>query len=79
LDEAWLARFYADQSKYEQAEPLHQRALAIRERVLGPEHPDVALLLENYATLLHRMNRTEEAVKLEERAQTIRAKQNKSA
>ena len=27
------------QGKYEQAEPLYQRALAIREQQLGPEHP----------------------------------------
>ncbi len=35
-----------------EAGPLYQRSLAIRERALGPEHPDVATSLENYATLL---------------------------
>jgi len=27
---------------YKEAEPLYQRALAIREQSLGPEHPEVA-------------------------------------
>jgi Tfp pilus assembly protein PilF len=38
---------------YAKAEPLCQRALAIREKALGgPEHPEVAQSLENYALLL---------------------------
>ncbi|CAM9775449.1 unnamed protein product, partial [Sphacelaria rigidula] len=31
----------------EQSEPLHRRALAIRESFLGPEHKDVAFSLHN--------------------------------
>ena len=31
--------------KYEEAEPLYRRALTIREKVLGPEHPDTAASL----------------------------------
>jgi tetratricopeptide (TPR) repeat protein len=73
-----LALLYRDQGKYEQAESLFQQALSIWQNVLGPEHPDLALLLENYATLLHQMRRTTEAIKLEERAQAIRAKQIKN-
>jgi tetratricopeptide (TPR) repeat protein len=34
-----------------EAEPLHQRALAIREKTLGPEHPHVATSLNNLAEL----------------------------
>ena len=34
-----------------QAEPLYQRALAIREKALGPEHPDTATSLNNLADL----------------------------
>ncbi|CAM9138218.1 unnamed protein product, partial [Ectocarpus sp. 13 AM-2016] len=40
------------QGKYEEAEPLYRRSLAIREKVLGPEHPDVAQSLNNRAALL---------------------------
>ena len=35
-----LASLYQQQGKYEQAEPLYQRALAIYERKVGAEHPD---------------------------------------
>jgi tetratricopeptide repeat protein len=34
---------------YAKAEPLYQRALAIREQALGPQHPLVALTRKNYA------------------------------
>jgi hypothetical protein len=30
--------------------PLHERALAIRETALGPEHPDTATSLDNLAS-----------------------------
>ncbi len=46
-----LALLYDSQGKYEQAEPLYQRALHIREQVLGPEHPDTAQSLNNLAAL----------------------------
>ena len=46
-----LAELYRLQRKYEQAEPLYQRALKIREKALGPEHPDVATTLNNLAFL----------------------------
>ena len=37
-----LAELYDNQGQYAKAEPLYERALAIREKALGPEHPDVA-------------------------------------
>lgn len=40
------------QGKYEEAEPLFERSLAIREKALGPDHPDVAESLNNWAGLL---------------------------
>ena len=46
-----LASLYYAQGKYAQAEPLLQRALAIREKALGPEHPDVARSVNNLAEL----------------------------
>ncbi len=49
--------------------------MAIYEKVLGPEHPNVATVLENYAALLHKLNRESEAEKMEARAKAIRAKQ----
>ena len=44
--------FLANQGKYDDAEPLFKRALAIREETLGPRHPDVAKILNNLALLL---------------------------
>ncbi|MEE8199821.1 MAG: tetratricopeptide repeat protein [Candidatus Acidoferrales bacterium] len=58
----------------EQAEPLYRRALAIREKILGPDHPRVALVLENYATLLRQTGREPQAAEMEARATAIRAK-----
>jgi len=36
---------------YAKAEPLLERALAIREKAFGPEHPDTAMSLNNLACL----------------------------
>ncbi|RUS32761.1 hypothetical protein BC938DRAFT_474383 [Jimgerdemannia flammicorona] len=33
-----------EQGKYDKAEPLYERVLAIREKVLGAEHPNTAFL-----------------------------------
>ncbi len=38
--------------KYDEAEPLYRRALAIREKALGPQHPDTATSINNLAGLL---------------------------
>ncbi len=62
------------QGRYAEAEPLFQRALAINEKALGPEHPDVAQSLENYAALLRQTTRADEAVEMEARAKAIWAK-----
>jgi tetratricopeptide (TPR) repeat protein len=69
-----LAQLYPDQGLYQEAEPLYQRALAIREKTLPENHPWIALALEHYAGLLRQMNRPGEAAQLEARANAIRAK-----
>ena len=46
-----LAVSYYNQGKYEQAESLYQSSLAIREKILGKDHPDVATSLNNLAGL----------------------------
>ena len=67
-----LANLYSKQGKYTEAEPLYNRSLAIYEKALGPEHPNVAATLGNYAKLLREMNRDAEAEKMEARAKAIR-------
>jgi tetratricopeptide (TPR) repeat protein len=68
-----LADLYRVQGKHAEAEPLFQRALAIQEKALGPDHPDVAKVLGNYARLLREMKRGAAARDLEGRAKAIRA------
>lgn len=40
------------QGKFAEAEPIFKQSLAIREKVLGPEHPDVATTLNHLGHLL---------------------------
>jgi CHAT domain-containing protein len=49
------------QGQYVTAIPLAERALAIRKKVLGNEHPDVATSLNNLALLYDRQGRYSEA------------------
>ena len=42
---------YQSQGRYAEAEPLHKRSLAIREKALGTDHPDVANGLNSLAWL----------------------------
>ncbi len=56
---------------YEKALPLYQRALEIYEKVLGPQHPDVATTLNNLAGLYYHTERYEEALPLLERSLKI--------
>ena len=46
---------------YTEAEPLYRRALAIDEKSYGPDHPGVAIRLNNLAWLLRDTNRLAEA------------------
>jgi len=57
--------------RYSEAEPLLQRALAIREKALGPEHPDVAASLNNLAALYDAQGQYAEAEPLYQRALAI--------
>ena len=54
-----------------QAEPLYRRALEIRERALGPDHPDVVASLNNLAGLYALEQRYAEAEPLYRRALAI--------
>ena len=58
-------------NRYPEAEPLMRRALAIDEKSLGPDHPDVARDVNNLAELLRVGNRLAEAEPLYRRALAI--------
>jgi eukaryotic-like serine/threonine-protein kinase len=67
-----LAGVHDSTGSYAEAKALHERALAIEERALGPEHPSVATSLNNLA-LVHRATGSyAEAKALQERALGIR-------
>jgi tetratricopeptide (TPR) repeat protein len=57
--------------QYTQAEPLHERALSVWERALGPEHPDVATSLNNLAVLYRAQGQYGKAESLYQRALAI--------
>jgi CHAT domain-containing protein/tetratricopeptide (TPR) repeat protein len=67
-----LAASYTRQERFAEAEPLYRRSLAIREKVLGPEHPDVGQSLNNLATLYRARGRFAEAEPLYRRSLEIR-------
>ena len=65
---------YDNQGRYAEAEPLYKRALAIREKALGPDHPDVALSLNNLAFLYDKQGRYADAEPLYKRSLAISEK-----
>ncbi|MFM8294706.1 MAG: tetratricopeptide repeat protein, partial [Microcystaceae cyanobacterium] len=62
---------YDVQGKYAEAEPLVLRSLAIREKQLGENHPDVATSLNNLAELYRAQGKYAEAEPLYQRAIAI--------
>ncbi len=66
------AEYLRERAQYEQAEPLHQRALSIREQTLGSADPQVATSLHALATLYHQQGKYKQAAPLYQRALSIR-------
>ena len=66
-----LAALYTQEKNCEAALPLQTRVLAILEGAFGPNHPDLASSLIDYAALLRKMGRKKQASNLETRARNI--------
>uniref|UniRef100_A0A670ZC31 Kinesin light chain n=1 Tax=Pseudonaja textilis TaxID=8673 RepID=A0A670ZC31_PSETE len=66
-----LAVLYGKRGRYQDAEPLCKRALEIREKVLGSNHPDVAKQLNNLALLCQNQGKFEEVEQYYRRALRI--------
>jgi tetratricopeptide (TPR) repeat protein len=60
-----------DETKYAQALPLYERALAIQEVNLGPDHPDLLSLLRQYADLLVKLHDEAKAAQVRARMALI--------
>ena len=56
-----VASKYLSGGDYAAAEPLLKRSLAIRKKILGPDHPDVAKTMNNLATLRIAQRKYDEA------------------
>ncbi|MCH8111963.1 MAG: tetratricopeptide repeat protein [Proteobacteria bacterium] len=69
-----LAVLYHVQGRDDEALPLVRRALAIREKVLGPEPPAVGQSLNNLAEIYVQQGRYAEAEPLQHRSLAIREK-----
>lgn len=65
---AWL---YSAQKQYALAEPFLKRALAIKERILGQDHRDIASTLSQLALVYRQTGREENAEYAEKRAAAI--------
>jgi len=70
-----LAMAYYVDEKYTDAEPYFKRALAIWEKAPGAKSARLITCLENYARLLEKLDRREEAADLLTRAREIREKE----
>ncbi|KAF0210105.1 MAG: hypothetical protein FD167_5410, partial [bacterium] len=70
-----LAVLYDKKGDYAKTEPLYLRALAIQEKVLGSEHPDVANSLNKLASLYKKRGDIEQAIKYKERADETRERE----
>jgi tetratricopeptide (TPR) repeat protein/transcriptional regulator with XRE-family HTH domain len=67
-----LAQVYSAQGRYQEAESLYLKAITTREQTLGSNHVAFATMIDQYADLLYKMNKEEQARKLEEWASKIR-------
>jgi tetratricopeptide (TPR) repeat protein len=66
-----LAESYVRQKKYEEAEVLYRKVLALNRRLFGPDHIEVAMTLHNLAKVCEKQDRVEEAVEIRKRAAAI--------
>jgi CHAT domain-containing protein/Tfp pilus assembly protein PilF len=69
-----LGILYSQKGDYAKVEPLWRRALAIREKSLGPEHPFTAAILNNLAIFHHQISDYDKAAPLYERALALKEK-----
>ncbi len=74
-----MSERFSVQRRYDEAEPLFQRAIAMAESTLGAEHPLVARTLAGYAGLLRATKRKSEAAQLEQRAKAIASRQGQES
>jgi len=73
-----LAELYKKQGKWKESEQLYKRALSIRERAVGTEHPLVAYLLNDLGVLYFDQGKQTEAEHIQQRLSHIIERTNLS-
>jgi tetratricopeptide (TPR) repeat protein len=66
-----LGELYFRQARYAEAERFLRDSFLLREKLLGPHHPELATSLKSYAIVLRKLNREPEAKQLEARAKDL--------
>src|SRR5437868_5040673 len=66
-----LAKMLHEQGDYERAQALYERAVTITEAVLGPEHPDTGMHLNNLAMVLWQQGNLSDAMVIYKRVLAI--------
>ncbi len=66
-----LAVTHKDHGDYDAAQVLYERIITIRERILGPEHPDVGMAIGNLANLLAARGASDEPLALYQRSLVV--------
>lgn len=61
-----LATVYHVQRKYDKAEPCYERAMKLKQALLGGDHPETVRVLKSYSELLRTTHREEQAKHLDE-------------
>jgi len=72
--DAMLGRVYCDLGEYTNAAAMHRRALEVRKRLLGSEHPDVATSLNDLGEVLYGQGRWADAEAMHRAALAMRRK-----
>jgi tetratricopeptide (TPR) repeat protein len=67
-----LGVLYTTLGRTQQAEDCFQRAIRIASVSLPPDHPSLAAYMSSYAVLLRKMDRKDEALRLEKSAKLAR-------
>jgi eukaryotic-like serine/threonine-protein kinase len=69
-----IGKVYFDLGQYTNAEAMHRQALALRKKLLGSEHPDVATSLNNLGNVVRQQGKFAEAETLYRQALAMRQK-----
>jgi len=68
-----LGNLLRDRGEHQEAEPLYRLSLTVLERSWGPTQPELAILLADYSRLFRKLDRKDEARRLDSRVRELDA------